>query len=117
MGDSIRKLDARLATVTSRDEKVDLLNELAYAHRYLDIEKTRTFASQALALAPQPDSPSPDGMALSRIMRSVADIFVGNYEAALLQLSEIEASFAAGWMQPRTRAWDLLNLGQCHRRC
>lgn len=112
MGDSIRKLEERLATITGRDEKIDLLNELAYAHRYLDIEKTRTFATQALELASQP--PLPDGMALSRIMLSVVDIFLGNYAAALLQLSEIETSFAAGWMQPRTRAWALLNLGQCH---
>ncbi|CAG1772631.1 hypothetical protein BAC2_02788 [uncultured bacterium] len=78
MGDSIRNLEARLATATSRDEKVDLLNALAYAHRYLDIEKTRTFATQALALASQPDAPSADGMALSRIMLSVVDVFVGN---------------------------------------
>ncbi len=117
MADSIRQLEQRMTEATNRDEKVDLLNELAYAHRYIEVEKTRDYATQAFDLASQAmpnEPPSLDGINLSQVMLCVADIFVGNYEAALRGLSEIESHFAAGWMKPRTRVWASLQLGQCH---
>lgn len=117
MGDSIRQLEQRLVEATRRDDKVALLNELAYAHRYIDVEKTRDFATLAFDLASQAlpnEPPSLDGISLSRVMLCVADIFVGNFEAALLELADIESKFTAGWMKPITHIWASLQLGQCH---
>ena len=91
MPDKIAELEAKLVTVTDLNERIDLLNALAWALQDENLTRALSLSAEAIALA-QPDKMLPPcyskGLAQGVFYLGYFEQEAGHYETALTYLSE-----------------------------
>lgn len=89
-------LEAKLEVATDKREKIDLLNELAWALLLGDPQRSRSLAERAYQLATEgvpSNGPYLHGQAYSLMIQSVLDWDHSNYQDALSRALEANARF------------------------
>jgi signal transduction histidine kinase len=96
MASSPSDLEAKLKATTDKREKIDLLNDLAWALLLGDPQRSRSLAEQAQRLATQGVSgngPYLHGQAYSLMIQSILDWDLSDYQEALFRALEANARF------------------------
>ncbi len=83
MDQNISALETKLAAVTDIPEQIDLLNALAFELSHIDPQRSLELCEQARQLAAQENLSDADGLAVNRLILSIREWNVSNYQAAL----------------------------------
>jgi signal transduction histidine kinase len=113
MEQRVSALEARLAAVTDLRERVDLLFNLAFELSHMDPPRSRALCEEARQLAARWNLPDASGLAASRLIFSIIEWDVSNYQAALPLALEALSLFQASGDIAR-QAYTLNHIASIH---